>query len=138
MAISYPTPQIARVRFGAMTTFLGINQGRGPGSVYGKRQGSYVFLVLNADEPAAATKLIDQFKVAQQVSWDERYPGDKPFTIQVIELLLANIMLILVLVALCVAGGILMFLSKRVAAKFFPEWEWGNPDSEAFIRLDLK
>jgi hypothetical protein len=138
MAISYPTPQIARVRFGAMSTFLGINQGRGPGSVYGKRQGSYVFLVLNADQPEAATKLIDQFKVAQQVSWDERYPGDKPFTIQVLELFLANIMLILILVALCVAGGILMFLSKRVAAKFFPEWEWGNPDSETFIRLDLK
>lgn len=138
LAISYPTPQIARVRFGAMTAFLSINQEHGAGSVYGKRQGSFVFLVLNSDSAAMATRLMDQFKVAQQLSWDERYPGDKPFTIQVLELILANIMLILILVGFCVVGGILVFLSKRLAAKFFPKWEWGNQEGGTLIRLNLR
>jgi hypothetical protein len=138
MAISYPTPQIARIRFGAMTTFLGVNQKGGPESIYGKRQGSFVLLVLNADDPATANKLMDQFKVAQQITTAARYPGDKPFAVQVFELILANIKLILILVAVCIGGGILMFLSKRAAAKFFPQWEWGNPESETFIRLNLK
>jgi hypothetical protein len=138
VAVTYPTPQIARVRYGAMSSFLGLNQDHGPATVYGRRQGSFVFLVLNAGTPATATKLMDLFRVAQKVSWDERYPGDKPFALQVLELVLANIMLILILVGFCIAGGILVFASKRVAHKYLPEWEWGNPEGESLIRLNLK
>lgn len=137
LAISYPTPQIARVRFGAMSNFLGLNQNHGPTSVYGRRQGSFVFLVLNADTPVTATKLMDLFQVTQKVSWDQRYPGDKPFALQVLELILANIALILILAGLCIAGGILVFASKRLAHKWFPNWEWGNPEGESLIRLNL-
>ena len=50
VSISYPTPQIARVRFGALTNFLGLNQDHGEDSVYGRRHGSYVFLVLERGE----------------------------------------------------------------------------------------
>lgn len=138
MAIGYPTPQSARVRFGAMTLSLGINQEHGPGSLYGRRQGSFVFLVLNADSSATATKLIDQFRVARQVSWDERYPGNRSFTLQVVELVLANIMLSFILAGICVLGGILFFLSKRLAAKWFPDLSWGHTDEETLIRLNLR
>lgn len=138
VAITYPTPQIARVRFGAMSNFLGLNQDHGPATVYGRRQGSFVFLVLNAGTPLTATKLMDLVSVAQKVSWDERYPGDKPFALQALELILANILLILILVGMCVAGGILVFVSKRLAHKYLPEWEWGNPEGESLIRLNLR
>ena len=138
IAISYPTPQIARVRFGAMTDFLGINQHRGASPLYGRREGSFIFLVLNADAATTAAKLMDQFKVAQGVSWDRPYPGDKPFTLQVVELLLANFALILILLGIAVVGGLLVFVSKRVAARFFPDWDWGQPDAEILIRLNLR
>jgi hypothetical protein len=138
MAISYPTPQIARVRFGAMTQSLSINQGHGAGSLYGKREGSFVFLVLNADAPTTAGKLIDQFKVAQQVTQNERYPGAKSFTLQVIELVLANIMLSFIVAGICILGGILFFLSRLLAARWFPGLSWGHADEETLIRLNLR
>ena len=62
LAITYPTPQIAQERFGAMQKALGINQGRGANSVYGKRRGSFVILAFNAD-PNAATRLLTLFNV---------------------------------------------------------------------------
>ena len=138
LEISYPTPQIARLRYGAMSSFLALNQAQGPASIYGRRQGSYVFLVLNADTSTTATNLLNLFQVAQQVSWDQRYPGDKPFALQVLELILANVMLILILVGICIAGGILVFASKRFAHKYLPDWEWGNPEGESLIRLNLR
>jgi hypothetical protein len=138
MAISYPTPQIARIRFGAMKNFLDVNQDRGKNSIYGRREGSFVFLVLNAGTPSVATNLMDQFKVARHVSWDERYPGDKPFTLQVLELILSNLLLVLILVGICIAGGLLVFLSKRLVFRYFPETEWANPEGEPLIRLNLR
>ncbi len=138
LAVSYPTPQIARIRFGAMTDFLGINRAQGPQTIYGRREGSFVFLVINSDSVATANALMDKFKVARQVVPNERYPGDKPFTMQVLELILANIILILILIGLCVLGGIMVFLSRRVAARWFPDWQWGHPDDETLIQLHLE
>jgi len=138
LAISYPTPQIARLRYGAMSSFLALNQEQGPATVYGRRQGSYVFLVLNAATSEAATNLLNLFQVAEQVSWDQRYPGDKPFALQVLELILANMMLILILVGVCMVGGILVFLSKRLAHRYLPELDWGNPEGGTLIRLNLR
>jgi hypothetical protein len=97
-----------------------------------------VFLVVNADTSFAATKLMDLFSVAQNVSWDQRYPGDKPFALQVLELILANLMLIGILVVVCMVGGILVFLSKRLAHKYIPGWDWGNPEGGTLIRLNLR
>ncbi len=79
VSISYPTPQIARVRFGALTNFLGLNQDHGEDSVYGRRQGSYVFLVLNAGNAGTASALMDQFQVTESVSWDQKYTSRKNF-----------------------------------------------------------
>ncbi|MBZ5561271.1 MAG: hypothetical protein LAP13_02510 [Acidobacteriia bacterium] len=138
LAVSYPTPQIARIRFGAMTDFLGINRVQGAQTIYGRREGSFVFLVLNADSPATANALMDEFRVAGQVVRDEPYPGDKPFAVQVLELILANVILILILIGLCVVGGVMVFLSRRVAAKWFPDWQWGHTDEETLIQLHLE
>ncbi len=137
IAINYPTPQIARVRFGAMERFLDLNQDRGKTSLYGRRQGSYVFLVSDAESPAAANSLMDEFKVTASISWDRPYPGDKPFALQVVELFLANVALTLILVGGAIVGGILIFLSRKIAAKWFPQSAWGHPDEGSIIRLNL-
>jgi hypothetical protein len=138
MSISYPTPQIARVRYGALTNFLGLNRDQGENSVYGRRYHSYVFLVLNAGNAGTASALMDQFDVTESVSWDEKYNSDRSFTLQLVHMILAIFLLTAFLIGGCVVAGILFFLSRRFAAKFFPGSSWGHPDEDQLIRLNLK
>ncbi|MGO8786327.1 MAG: DUF6599 family protein [Terriglobia bacterium] len=138
MSISYPTPQIARLRFGSLTNFLGLNQDRGEESVYGSRHGSYVFLALNAGNAAAASALMDQFQVTEGVSWDQKYTSERSFTMQLVHMILAILLLTAILIGACVAAGVLFYLSRRFAAKFFPESQWGHSDEDQLIQLNLK
>jgi hypothetical protein len=136
-AITYPTPQIARERFRIMGKTLDLNRGREPRSIYGKRSGSFVFLAMNANSEAAATRLLDQFNVTEQVVRNERYPANKSVALQMLELILANLLLVFILVGVAVLGGILFALSKRAARRWFPDWEWGSPDGERLTTLKL-
>ena len=138
VAITYPTPQIARERFGIMEKTLELNRGRGPQSLYGKRGGSFVFLAMNATSEAAATRLLDQFNVSEQVVRNERYPGNKPVALQMLELILVNLLLVFILVTIALLGGILIALSKRAARKWLPDWEWGSPEGERLTTLNLR
>jgi hypothetical protein len=138
MSISYPTPQIARVRFGALTDILGLNREQGANSLYGRRRGSYVFLVLNAENTETASAMLDQFQIAEGVSWDQRYSPQRTFTLQLIYMILSILLLTAILIAACVVAGVLFFVSRRVAAKFFPNSQWGRPDEDQLIRLNLK
>jgi hypothetical protein len=138
MELSYPTPQIARARFVAMSDSLGLNQDRGANTLYARREGSFILLALKADNKAAAKKLLDQFKVTQQLSWDEKYPGDKTIGLQLFELIMGNVLLTLVLAGGGVAGGVLIVLSRRVTARYFPAWAWGHPEADRLIRLNLE
>lgn len=137
VAIAYPTPQIARVRFGAMEHFLSLNQDHGLGSLYGKRRGSFVFLFLGAGSPASATRLMDQFQVSEQVVRNEKYPGDESIAVQLVKLILGNLLLVGILAGGAVLVGTLIFLSRKLAAKWFPESAWGRPDEGRIIRLNL-
>jgi len=137
LAINYPTPQIARVRLAAMEKLLGLNEDRGAASIYGKRSGSYVFLVLGSPSPAPATSLMDQFQVTGHISWDEPYPRAKPFAVELLELIIANLLLIMIVAGSGVVGGVLVFAMRRAAAKWFPQWTWADPDHETIIRLNL-
>jgi hypothetical protein len=136
--VSYPTPQIARARFATMSDVLGLNQDRGANSLYARREGSFIFLALRANNKAAATKLLDQFNVKEQLSWDERYPGDKTIGRQLFELIMGNVVLTLLLAGGGIAGGVLIVLSRRVTARFFPAWQWGHPEADRLIRLNLQ
>jgi hypothetical protein len=138
MQVSYPTPQIARVRFRAMSDLLGLNQEHGANTLYARREGSFIFLALKASNKAAATKLLDQFNVRQQLSWDEKYPGDKTIGRQLFELIMGNVFLTLVLAGGGIAGGVLIVLSQRFTARFFPDWQWGHPEADRLIRLNLE
>ncbi|MGD1102748.1 MAG: hypothetical protein ABSA59_11835 [Terriglobia bacterium] len=138
VSISYPTPQIARVRFGALTDLLGLNRDHGEDSVYGRRHRSYVFLVLNAGNAGTAFALMDQFQVTESVSWDKPYITERSFTLQVVHMILAILLLTAFLIGACVVAGVLFFLSRRLAAKFFPDSQWGRTDEDQLIRLNLK
>jgi len=135
---SYPTPQIARLRFARMSNALGLNQDHGPNSLYARRQGSFVFLALKAGSKAAASELLDHFNVNQELSWDQKYPGDKTIGQQLFELIMGNVLLTLVVAGSGLAGGLLIVLSRRVTAKVFPAWEWGHPEMDRLIRLNLR
>ena len=136
--LSYPTPQIARLRFAKMSDALGLNQDRGANSLYGRRDGSFIFLALKASNKAAASELLDHFNVNQELSWDQRYPGDKTIGQQLFELIMGNVFLTLVLAGSGLAGGLLIVLSRRVTARVFPAWEWGHPETDRLIRLNLE
>ncbi len=138
LSISYPTPQIARVRLGALTNFLGLNQDKGADSVYGERHHTYVFLVLNAGNAQTAAALMDQFDVTETVSWDQKYNPERTFTLQVVHMVLAILLLSAYLIGACVVAGVLFFLSRRLAAKFFPGSQWGRTDEDQLIRLNLR
>jgi hypothetical protein len=138
ISINYPTPQIARIRFGALKSFLGLNQNKEEASSYGVRHGSYVFLVLNAENEGAATALMNQFQVTEGISWDQPYVSERTFTMQLIHMILAIFLLTAFLIGSCIICGVLFFLSRRFAAKFFPDSSWGHTDEDQLIRLNLK
>jgi hypothetical protein len=136
--LSYPTPQIARLRFTRLSDALGLNQDRGANSIYGRRDVSFVFLALKASNKTAASELLDHFSVNQQLSWDQKYPGNQTIGQQLFALFVGNAFLTLVLAGSGLAGGLLIALSRRVTAKVFPALEWGHPESEHLIRLNLE
>ncbi|MGH9430287.1 MAG: DUF6599 family protein, partial [Terriglobia bacterium] len=120
LEINYPTPQIARARFESMQSSLEINRDQGANSIYGERQSSYVFLVLDSPSKTSAERLLSQFRVAETVSWNQRYPGKTSIVVQLLNLILGNIVLILFLIGITVVGGVSIFLTKRFILKYFP------------------
>jgi hypothetical protein len=137
LEISYPTPQIARSRFDAMQSTLKLNQDQGGSSIYGARDSSYVFLVLNSPSKASASRLLSQFKVAETISWNQRYPGKTPIVVQLLNLILANIVLILILIGITVVGGVSIFATKRFILKYFPNSFLAQQEDGEIIRLRL-
>jgi hypothetical protein len=138
LLISYPTPQIARERFGSIESSLRLNQDRGSESSYGTRQGALILVVLNSPSRAAANGLLNEFKVSQQVSWDQPYPRQEPVVVQMAKLVLGNMLLVLYLVIFAVVGGVLVFVFKRLTAKWFPEASWAHKEEGDIISLSLK
>jgi hypothetical protein len=136
IAVNYPTPQIARIRYGAMESLLRLNMNNVPGAIYGKRGGSFVFLVLGSNS-SGAEKLLNQFQVKSEVSWNERTPEPERFAMDLAKMILSIILLVMVIVIIAVVTGVLMVLSRRVARRFFPGSEWANPGRDRVIRLNL-
>jgi len=135
--ISYPTTPIASSRFAAIVQSLGINQKSGAGALYGKLEGSHILLVQNAQSKEIASRFMSRMTIRQQISWDQPPPG-KPVTVQMFHLLLGNILLVLLLVGLAIFAGVLFFISRRVAARLFPDWDWARGYEDSVIRLNLK
>ena len=137
LAITYPTPQIARIRFEALVKLLDINLEKGQGSVFGKRTGSLVIVALDANSSKSAQDVLDRFNTTLYVTWSERYPSDKPIVLQMVELVLANLIFTAILAGFAVVGGCIFFTTKVMARKWFPNTAWGQPDEATIIRLNL-
>lgn len=138
LLISYPTPQIANLRFQAMTHLLGVNAGHGATAPYGKRRGTYVLFVQNASSQEQANKLMDRLSFSQIVSWDQPYPKNKPITVQLFELIVGNLLLVLILAGMAIGTGVLIFVFRRIAAKWFPDSDWAQGFENSIIQLKLK
>jgi hypothetical protein len=138
LAVTYPTPQIARQRFLTMEKLLQVNDPQVTAPVYGKLTGSFVILAMNADSAKSATNVLDRFKATGYVTWNERYPGHDSLVVQVVKLVLANIIFSFILAGFGLFGGILFFGSKYVARKWFPKSLWGQPDEATIIKLNLQ
>jgi hypothetical protein len=81
---------------------------------------------------------MDQFQVTSSVSWDQKYTSERTFTLELVHMILAIFLLTAMLIGACIVAGVLFFLSRRIAAKFFPDSQWGRTDEDQLIRLNLK
>jgi len=135
VAITCPTSQIAREQFALLQKQLRMNEG--DASIFGNRKGSFVFLTFNTDAKSAA-QILDQFNVSERVSWDQKYPGNKPVALQMLEIIVSNLILVFVLVGSSVVGGIAIVLAKRLVRKWFPDSAGGSPDGEGLVVLNLR
>lgn len=135
VAINYPTPQIARLAFDNIQKGLG----SGPAAnLECRRQDTYVFVAMNAASHQTAARFLDEFKVAKTMSQDQPYPGDRPLALQLMNLLLGNAILIMVLLVFSVAGGLVVFASKRLARKWFANSIWVEGENGGIIVLKLR
>jgi Family of unknown function (DUF6599) len=137
VAIAYPTPQIARLAFDTIRNGLG----DGPTATTNlecRRQDTYVFVALNAATRQAAAHFLDEFKVAKTMSEDQPYPSDQPLALQLLNLLLGNAMLIMALLLFSVVGGLVVFVAKRLARKWFANSVWVEGENGGIIVLKLQ
>jgi uncharacterized protein DUF6599 len=137
LAINYPTPQFSRAKFGEMEKLLALNQDRGPESTYGRRLGSFVIMVLNADSRPTAKSLEDMFMISGQVTENERYLSPKTIVIQMAELVVANMIFVLILAGIAIGGGFVFYFSRELAKKWLPSTQWGAKDDATIITLKL-
>jgi len=137
LAITYPTPQIARGRYGEMESILKLNQDHGPGSVFGRRLGSFIIVVVDANSAATAKSLTEAFTISGGVVQNERYPGDQPITVQMMQLIVGNLLFVFFLGGIAIGGGLLVFVSKRVARKWFAESDWVEGEDGSLVVLRL-
>ena len=137
LEISYPTPQMAGLRFEQLVKALHVNRNVGPKSIYGRQQGSYALLVLNSKSQAAANRFLDRFKVNQVVSEIPPYPRKDTFVLQIVELVLANGELVIIIIVFALLGGVAIYSTKRLIMKLFPKSTWIRPDDDILIKLNI-
>jgi hypothetical protein len=137
-AIDYPTPQIARAEFDKLNNT--VCQAR-PGSTSPqtfdcRRRDTYVLVAINAPSRTLADQFLDGFTVSKTISQEQPNPGDHT-VLDMLRLLIANGVLIMMLGVFSLAGGILVFVSKRLARKWFANSLFVEAEGAGIIILDL-
>jgi hypothetical protein len=134
-AISYPTPQIAGAALDTITKALG----QDPGSkISVRRRDTYVLMVANAPSRSVADRFLDQFKVEKVISTDPTVADAGNDVTALMRLLIANGIFIIALSGLSLAGGILVFVSKRLARKWFADSVLVQGEQGGMILLNLR
>lgn len=136
LAVSYPTPQLAQIKYRAMHHALDINQNRSSTPVYGRLDGSYALLVLNANSSESANRFLSQFKVSQFLTWSP-HDSDASIAYQLVTLILANLELVGIIILFAIAAGILGVIGKRLIIRYFPESAFSKGQENQLIKLKL-
>jgi len=135
LLISYATPQLAARQLRrfeeapAATTDPGTRR-----SIYMRRQGSLLAIVLDAPQQAAAESLFDGIRYESFITWNEYVPGprDNVADLLLAAFLLAGFCLLVALVAGISFGGI-----RYLAKKFLPWAVFDRPSQMEIIRLHI-
>jgi hypothetical protein len=135
-AIDYPTPQIARAAFDSISKAL-CPPTEGLRAFGCRRRDTYVLVAINAPSRAAADRFLDGFHVSKTISEDQGNPQDQTAVWQMLELLMANGLLIMILVAFSLLGGIVVFVSKRLARKWFGNSIFVEGEGAGIVILNL-
>jgi hypothetical protein len=137
LAISYPTPQLARVKYKDIEKALHGDGSNGSAPVYGRLRGSYAFLVLNAKSAESANRLLNQFGLSQYLTWSPHRLADESEAYQLVSLVLANFELIGVIAVFAVLAGIVGAIVKRLIIKYFPESSLSRRQENQLTKLKL-
>lgn len=137
VAINYPTPQIARTAFDSIAGKLGQGTGAKPEEFEFRRQDTYVLVTLDATSLIAANRFLDQFKVSKTISPDQ-VTSEHSEAMQLVNLLFANVVLIVGLAGISLFGGFMVFVSKRLARKWFASSAFVEGENGGFTILNLR
>jgi len=135
-AINYPTPQIARSEFDSINKAL-CQPGADAHAFACRRRDTYVLIAMDAPSRAVADQFLDGFTVTKTISQDQGNPENQGTVWQMLRLLVANGVLIMMLAAFSFAGGVLVFVSKRLARKWFANSIFVEAEGAGIIILDL-
>ncbi len=141
-AIDYPTPQIARAEFDSISKALcqagaDLRNPSKQSAFACRRRDTYVLIAMNAPSQAAADQFLSTFAVSKTISQDQGNPEDQGTVWQMLRLLIANGVLIMMLGVFSLGGGILVFVSKRLARRWFANSIFVEAEGAGIIILDL-
>lgn len=134
-AINYPTPQIASAAFDSISK--GLSQSAGS-KISARRQDTYVLMVVNAPSRTVADHFLNQFKVEKVISTDPTNTDTSSDVTALAKVLIANGVFIIVLTGFSLVGGFLVFVSKRLARKWFANSVLVQGEQGGMILLNLK
>jgi len=135
VAVNYPTPQIASAGLDTITKALGEG---GSAKISARRRDTYVLMVANAPSRAVADRFLDQFKVEKVISTDPTVADAGDDVTALMKLLIANGVFIILLTGLSLAGGVLVFVSKQLARKWFANSVLVQGERGGMILLNLR
>jgi hypothetical protein len=131
MLIYYPTQQLAKKYLeSGYSTYMTQNPDR---SVFFKRDGPQVALVLDAKSGEIAMSLLEKISYVSTVSWD---PKAQP--IPVAQMMLNIFNYIGVMLALALGAGLMFGLARILLKRFYPGRFFDRPEVMEIIRLNLK
>jgi len=131
MLIYYPTQQLAKKYLeNGYRTYMAQNPQR---SVFFKRDGPQVALVLDAKSAEAASSLLEKISYVSSVSWD---PKAQP--IPVARIMLNIFIYTGVMLGLTLGAGLLFALVRVLLKRFYPGRFFDRPEVMDIIRLNLK
>ncbi len=134
-AVNYPTPQIASDVLDSINKVLSQKAGS---KISLRRRDTYVLMVGNAPSQTVADHFLDQFKVEKVISTDPTVADSGGDVLALMRLLLANGIFIIMLTGLSLAGGVLVFVSKRLARKWFADSVFVQGEQGGIILLNLR